>query len=822
MRRTWIGVIAGLLASTSAAAQGLPTTAKDVASVRESGPTRRSYPQASVDAWERDLRAGLAHGSAESAADTVAERYGLSQAEMRGLADAWIIARARRYATREDQSWKQRVRSDLLALLPSARHRPLGLVIAAETLDAMDDCSADDFDALLKGSADRAADAYVIANAAPCGGNFTRAVLAGRERAMPALIRSANWGSLTPRQVLPLYAWLTSPAALARIDAADRPALSAILWQRYIELLLRTGLNSRALALLDAMPAEMRARVLAPHDTPLGMVTVDGIAMSFRGEGGSETMGSVTADKLEEAADMLDGGKPGAPPPVLVSTRSSAPILAVANALAMANRTAEAGALLDTLPGLAAARATSLCLYRQEDRGWDKCPGSNDLPMDALVLDHLLYHDGDDPYAIAEVLVRSHAIGTPAAAEIDCRVFPADQFPGICAGRRKATRFDDQLDESMEPDEAVRGEAVLAQVIPGFAALRDGLVAEVMAAQVGAPDTRSWTHESVTPVTPGFAEHPLPAGYAGAAGAPPPKGLAKLPDGFELVRAERAGRRAIAISVSQTYDPTGEVSRGGYWVHLSEDGGAHWQRPLYTGLADRFPYVVAGQSRLPLLAGDTLNLAVDVAEIDTASITYPPVGLRTSRREKGLYLEIQLAALQRDSDGDGLTDIAAHHLLIDHARTDGGTPFVIGSDLGASCTAPQSPDRAARIAVLGKLFDPSGAAIVEPADRPAGEIGTGWKSAGAAPGQPLFLLGDPKDYACIRAGRPMIVYREADIAAIRRFTPDFHVMDVPPIIFDRARDRGYVTWSAGWTGGTYRLRLVKGQWVFDELSSWIS
>ena len=817
MYRRWIGVMAGLLASASAGAQGLPATAKDVASVLESGPNSRSYPQHLIVAWERDLRAGLAHGSAERAADAIAAKYGFSQAEMRGLADAWIIGQSRHtFLPGEDQSWAPKVRADLLALLPSVRGKPLGLMIVAETLDALEDCSAANFDALVAGSADPAADAYLVATTAPCSDNFARAALAAPERAMPALIRLAHWGSLAPRDTLPLYAWLTSPAALARISDADRPALSVILWQRYLEALLNAGLNTRALALIDGMPAGMRARVLAAHDTAVGTVTVDGIAMSFKGEGGSKAAGSSlveAADDLDDMADAVAGaGK--------ATGRSTAPIRLVALALAVAHRDEEARALLDTLPGLAAARVASGCAYQQQKH----CPDSNELPMEALVLDHLLYHQGEDPYPLAETtLVSPHGGWTPADAEIQCRVFPADQFPGICAHGRKFALAEAQLDQGVHEDDAAHGEAALVRVVPGFIAVRDGFIAEAAALQGGAlPEKQSWSRDTVAAVAPGFAEHPLPPADQGAGAAPMPKGLAKLPGGFQLVRAERSGRRAIAISVSQTYDPTGELSQGGYWVHLSDDGGAHWQKPLYTGLADRFPYVVPEHSRLPLLAGDTLNLAVEVAEIDTGSISYPPVALRTRRRQTGLYLEIPLADLRRDSDGDGLPDVAARHLLLDHARTDGGTPFVVGSDQGAQCTAPPSPERAARIAVLGKLVDPAGAAIVEPTDRPAGEFMTGWKRAGAAADQPLFLLGDPKDYACLRPSRPMIVYGKADIAAIEHFTPDFHALELPPIVFNRAHDRGYVAWSMGWAGGTYRLRLIKGRWVFDTLSSWIT
>lgn len=46
--------------------------------------------------------------------------------------------------------------------------------------------------------------------------------------------------------------------------------------------------------------------------------------------------------------------------------------------------------------------------------------------------------------------------------------------------------------------------------------------------------------------------------------------------------------------------------------------------------------------------------------------------------------------------------------------------------------------------------------------------------------------------------------------------------DAPRIVYNRARDPGYAIWSAGWTGGTYRLRLVDGPWVFEDMGSWIT
>ena len=124
---------------------------------------------------------------------------------------------------------------------------------------------------------------------------------------------------------------------------------------------------------------------------------------------------------------------------------------------------------------------------------------------------------------------------------------------------------------------------------------------------------------------------------------------------------------------------------------------------------------------------------------------------------------------------------------------------------------------------LGRLLRVRANAIVEPVDRPPGLIIPKW-GHGTDPGTsaPIFLSGDPKDFYCLEPNRFMIVYSDKDVEALERFTPDFHTLELPPIVFNREHNRGYVKYSFGWAGGTLRMRLVNGQWVFDELSSWIT
>jgi hypothetical protein len=709
-------VLATVALASAATAQPLQPTTQDV---REAVTAQSYTPYAEPRflEWRQDLQERLSRMSLEAASDGVAAKYGLPAAEMRRLVSAWVIAQSRQFGP--DHAWVPRVRAELYAVAPRLRSDALAAAIIAEALDATtEDCSADDFNLLLQDSRDPAATGYFIAAASACVGNFARAATAAGDRATPALIRMAEYGGLPPRDLLPLDAWLTGPDALAHVRDADRRPLSALLWRRYLTALFEAGFSEKALAAFDSLPADLRAAVVSPQPRAAFAATVDGLPLIFRGE-----------DKEESGSRLRD------------LSSIEAPIQELAEAMAVAGREDEARQLLSSLPGLAEAKAAGACAY-QWTKGSPNCPESRRLPMGALALDHWLNDRAADPYPIAEtILGRSSFFGLAAGKEIRCRVFPKEDYPDVCTLGADDSYFSET---DTPPQELALVEAALEKSIAGFSALRASMLG--VHDQPARPRAERWRQATIAAVPPDFAEKPIPPEYAGAAAEVVPKGLAPLPDGFALVRAERQGKRAVAISVSQTYDPTGEVSQGGYWVHVSEDGGEHWEAPLYTGLADRFPYVVAPASRLPLIAGETLQLAVDVSEIDTASISYPPVGLRTRRRAQNRYLSIPLAELRRDSDGDGLTDLAAHHLLLDRPRSKDSTPFVVGSDYDADCRKAPSDEKLALIELLGRMTGSSGAAVVEPVDRRANALMVGWRHAAAAGDQPLFLLGRPDDY----------------------------------------------------------------------------
>lgn len=774
--------IALALLPSAVMAQPLQPTKEDVAEAVTSS-HYASYPERDVEAFHKDLRSALGQTNLDAAADQLGAKYGLQSSDIRQFVRAWVMVQAHHYD--DDEKWAPAVRGQLYDVVPKLRTTRVGLALLAETLDDMEDCSADDFNRLMAGSTDPATDAYVIANHATCVANFARAAAVDRDRAMPALIRQAGYGGLPPRDRLPLYAWLTRPETLARVREADRPALATMLWQRYLSELFAAGLDRQALATFDALPDDLRKAVISPRRRPTFDAVVDGVLMSFE------------EDRYSGFND-LDG-----------------PTLQIVEAMAIADRKDEARALLATLPGLAEAKAALTCEYARKGNRRAKCPDAREAPMAALPVDHLLNSPDADPYPIAETTLSGMGFGGGASKAVLCRVFPRQDYPDVCPEESLEKDLDDTNSDEAELNIA---RAAIEQAVPNFGALRSSILGGADKAS-SAKDSQKM-RQSVAAVTPGFIEKPIPAEFTGEGKPPEVKGLTPLPRGFQPVRVERAGQRVIAISVSQTYDPSGEVSQGGYWVHVSEDGGKHWGVPLYTGLADRFPYVVKATSRLPMIVDDTLQLAVDVAEIDTASITYPPVALGTRRDASDLYLSIPLEALRRDSDRDGLTDIAEHHLLLDGAA--GSTPFIVGSDYDSDCRVAPSDEKLAFLDLLSRFSGGSEAAIIEPVNRPPGQIGMGWSSASAAVDQPVFLIGDRQDYSCLASKRLIIVYSPAEIEAMKAFTPDFRALEMPRIVFNRARDRGYVSWSTGWTGGTFGLYRAGGKWRFFEISSWIT
>ena len=339
------------------------------------------------------------------------------------------------------------------------------------------------------------------------------------------------------------------------------------------------------------------------------------------------------------------------------------------------------------------------------------------------------------------------------------------------------------------------------------------------------------------PATP-FVEHPLPDAIApvGEVAREVEATIEGADFGnptspYTAWREQRIGDTMLRIELNQDYDPVGEVSAGGYWLHVSRDAGGSWQDPIYTGLRDRLPYVVRRDSRLPMLSGDTLQLEVAIDEIEPESISFPPLGLSSKRRAEGRFVSASLADLARDSDGDGLTDLAENALLCDPANPDtDGDSIRDGNDgLPHVARGTGDPERAAALlAALQLMFGPALSAHVIPIDTGASDEESQMRRAIGVPARlgaepALFVVGRRSDFAALDTARPVIVLTAREAAAVRESRAVFYPARISLFVLDREHKRGLIIWNASWRGGTMRLdRDEKGAWKATATQDWIT
>jgi len=766
-------------AAEEAVAATAPLTTGDKAPASASGAGTHAlwkplaYSNALIDEFSDDAK-DLAPGVANARKREVARKYGLSVAALdEGLAligqvsDNWF----------EDRR-KAALRARALRWFQQSNRAPIALAYTGAILDQVGGdggCSAADLNLLMKGSRDPDADLWSLATT--CSGSAVYAAAIDRSaRARPAVqFLALGWTSAEPAAELAATDTLLRPEWLAQVDAAHRDAVTVELARRKLDTLLGVGLTGAAIALGDSLPRPLLAAALKGRKADLH-VTIGGFLLK---------------DAYVREAVAVD----------------------YAAALALSGRASDARWALEQVAPRAKLKEARACLEAVKD----SCDiGRGGIPLAALIVHQLLDDPAGDPYVLSESAAGEYPSYSAPVAEALCHLLTQSAEQKECSTVREAAdrRRNPDIEQSTA-DRALWASLARAGGEP-FAAARARYAALLPKPLEKAKET-DWSRASVDPERSGFLERPITPALvkktsgAGAGSEP----FAALPNGYALIRRERSGERAVAISVSTRFDPNGEVSGGGYWVHLSDDGGKSWGPPLYTGLAEHFPYIVPARSRLPLLAGDHLRLEVQESLIDTASISYPPVGLHIRRKRSGLYLDIPLADLSRDSDGDGLTDIAAHHLLLDR-KSAAATPFVAGQD--RDCTA--RPDTVARLEILKTLFAVEARALIEPPDKQS-LIGD-WRRVQPTGKPPIFLVGDPAEWRCVVLDRPMIVYSDADREQLRKFSPDFQLTSLPEIRWNRAHTRGFVQWSMQWTGGTYRITRKGDGWDLKSIRQWIT
>ena len=298
-----------------------------------------------------------------------------------------------------------------------------------------------------------------------------------------------------------------------------------------------------------------------------------------------------------------------------------------------------------------------------------------------------------------------------------------------------------------------------------------------------------------------------------------------LPAGLAPIRIERRGSDVAAVVISSALDPTGELGLGGYWIVRSVDGGATWRAPLHTGLRRNMPYVVLPASALPLLGDDGVDVEVQVREIDPASITFPPMGLRTKREADHLYLHMPWAELERDSDGDGLTDLAEEHLGTDAQNADSdGDGIPDGKDpLPLTPLTAGGANEAEPIAAVLRQMHLGAHAIVIGVTNSEEERNACVLRASVIGDATLFVIGDPSLFSSIDINRRIIVLTPDELAAYQqKFGPTYGA-DLTYAFVNHARTKALVVANESWAENVWEVTKGKdGRWTAKIVGGFVT
>ena len=299
----------------------------------------------------------------------------------------------------------------------------------------------------------------------------------------------------------------------------------------------------------------------------------------------------------------------------------------------------------------------------------------------------------------------------------------------------------------------------------------------------------------------------------------------------DVVRTDRHGEVVVRVHLNQDVDPMGEVGGGSYWLSFSPDGGASWTRRFFTGLRAHFPYVVETESEIPILSGGMVRIAAEIDEIDTSTISFPPIGLGSKRREPNRLLSVPLETLVRDSDADGLTDLLEQALLLDPASSDSDADGFPDAFDALPRTPYQPGPESARTEVLraaiphlfgsglhARVVAPLTAADLE-GDGVERAMGT---PVGEGSERTLFVVGENVDFSAISVAGRVVVLSPEESRAIHERIGVFYPISIGLFVLDHGERRGYLGWGGGWTGGALGFKRIFGRWTVEVLSHWMT
>lgn len=773
------------------------------------GQTSNSSPSRKVTHWEDRLVEELrAAPDVKRAARKLAPEFSLAVAHAEQLIVAWVRWMHAEHAI-APPSYRRpssgNVAGDLYRLLREAKFDPHVIKLAAPIVQNLDRCTAATLDHLTGDTTNKREAVWAAANASQYCYEWWLAL-----NKLEPMNDAVLWG--TAEAALSIRLSLTI-AILEHLDRTTNKTqftvAQARVWRtslsrKYLQALLDAGLVREAVDHFSGLPEDIR-HILLGEVASKAVVQLGGHDVS-----------------LNETADILGFSYTWLP-----NLR-----LEMSAALYLAGRGDEARAIFKTVRAPGDPKAFQRCGHMIGEPRTIGCMADEAGHVRWRLLEYALEKPQADPYDLVEEQYGSAASAlefeTGLWVQVALRRLTEYRTPVAEVASRwngdDVISIDDKpvsdlLEASLDPALVARAKEIarsIAQVRKQVSPIADQR--EVMSGERTAGDAKGPSRFRRVALP---KDCPAPKSDANWKEPVVPATINRISEAEQFWRVETAG--SLIVVVGQIWSGGGawkEAGLGGVWIHISQDGGKTWTVPLYTDLE---PNVYLSASANPCFArldGDHLIIEswpTPHMEIDTAGRA--PLSAAGPTEDR-FAIDIPFSALKLDSDGDGLTDIVEEALLLDpRDRDSDGDGIVDGDDSFPNLGGKAASDLAEPMAAVlsGVVDDPGPSARAPEITVKAGveRLTIRFKE------RPLVLFADPRVFAGISADRMVLVFTADDMRRLawRRSRISGTRFDEP--VRNRARDRGYVKFDNGLTGGTFAWRREGAGWKVEQVSSFI-
>jgi hypothetical protein len=257
----------------------------------------------------------------------------------------------------------------------------------------------------------------------------------------------------------------------------------------------------------------------------------------------------------------------------------------------------------------------------------------------------------------------------------------------------------------------------------------------------------------------------------------------------------------------------------GIWIGYSENSGKDWCY-YYTGIVQRQPVFVKYYSQKPLIK-EKGRLEIEACLLRQLSEFTHPLPAPTYECVKdGIYLVFDMNIIAKDSDGDGLTDIAEDKLYLDKYNNDtDGDGIPDNLDTNPRLYFPRTEKSRIYEAIMNEEIDwnKRGVGISLFNDNMTYYVTDTTET--------ILIVTNDKDLLGIQPQKYRVIFITTDEYKnhAKVYESELNIMGFSPLFkVDKKRNTYKMSYSFNTWGAEYLIRKTKKGWNIKILSMWIS